>query len=193
MNKLAALVLCALVGCGVDERADSLLEQESDASAQQDAVRGDAGDAGALEQPDAASAELGDAAIDSRAQPDASEPDSGTADAATPFVSQAQLWKLVAEKCGDCHQPLASPATGALPVLKDLAFEGLPLPKPGDHASCSGWDYIVPGHPEQSLLYMKLKPSAPCGAHPAMSSPPTAEQIELIGDAMRSWGVDAGI
>lgn len=195
MNKLALLVLCVwVVGCGGDDTGEAALVEER------------VGDAGVLEQtPDAASNALtgDDAAAAQHVAPDAgtgssdAAADSSThADAAAELrvVSHEDAIALIDAKCGSCHQPMDvnSPTAGAWPVLKDLRVQGFAFPAPGDHAHCAGWDYIVPGHPEQSLLYVELTANAPCGAHPVMPSPPSAAQVETIGDAMRTWGADGG-
>jgi hypothetical protein len=188
VNKLAAVVVCALVGCGVEERADSLLATEPD----RDAGWSDAGEA-----PDSSTArfeadaelarEPGDASVTATLNDAAQD-----AAALARFVSNEQLRLLADQRCGSCHEAKAPPETGAFPALRDYRNIGDLFPYPGQASRCVGWNYIVPGHPEQSLLYTKLTPNPPCGAHPAMPMPISANEVEMIGDAMRTWGTDGG-
>jgi hypothetical protein len=200
VKKLVLWAVCVLaVACGEsEERAELFVAPESDAGQlEQDAS------APADAVADGSANVAADAGLQALAA-DASVPtdgDSGTgaesqlvADAGhlAPRVTFADLKAVTDQKCASCHalSEFSDRPNGPLPWLADTHGLGVAFPTPGsgsNSATCAGWSYIVPGHPEQSLLYAKLTASSPCGAHPVMPSPPTEEQVALVSDAMRDW------
>lgn len=195
MHKVTPLLACVILGCGVDGRSDSLLGEgqpsvdDAGGAASEDAGAFDADSPPADQEADGAPAAVADAAVAHDSSEDASVH-------VARDVHTDELRALADTRCGSCHgtpdNGIHGPG-GAWPSLRETRVSSDLFPYPGMLSMyCDGWRYIAPGHPELSLLYMKLKPGAPCGAHPAMPEPPTAEEIELIGDAMRSWDTDGG-
>jgi hypothetical protein len=68
-------------------------------------------------------------------------------------------------RCTACHsQPPFDVANGNLQMGmdKESAYMAL-VGKKSTSTKCGGMSYVVPGHPEMSLLYLKLTATPPCG------------------------------
>ena len=91
-------------------------------------------------------------------------------------------------QCNFCHGlPPNEKSNGNLSMGLDkaAAYAAL-MDSSSTSAKCQGHKHIVPGHPEESLLFLKVT-NPPCGdPMPLGGSPLTTEQIELI----RSWIAD---
>jgi len=91
-------------------------------------------------------------------------------------------------KCNSCHsQPPSNVSNGTLHVGADgdeaAAYMTLTTATSNSHL-CSGQAYVVPGHPESSLLFTKLTASPPCGERMPLGGGALPDaQIEMV----RSW------
>jgi hypothetical protein len=92
-------------------------------------------------------------------------------------------------RCTACHsQPPNDVFNGNLQMGadKDSVYEAL-VGKMSSSSHCGGKTYVVPGHPEQSLLLQKVTDPPPCGNRmPLGGTPFNADQLEMI----RSWIAD---
>lgn len=88
-------------------------------------------------------------------------------------------------QCNFCHGlPANEKSNGNLSMGndKEAAYHAL-IDSASTSAKCSGRKHIVPGHPEESLFYLKVT-APPCGDQmPLGGSPLTSTQVEMI----RTW------
>jgi hypothetical protein len=89
-------------------------------------------------------------------------------------------------RCNACHaNPANDVGNGNLHMGMDraTAYSAL-VGKTSMSSRCMQRPLVVPGHPEMSLLMLKLSPSPPCGSRmPVGGNPFTDVQLEMI----RSW------
>jgi len=93
-----------------------------------------------------------------------------------------------AAKCDSCHSQQPSNVSNGLLQVGADGDEHAALSTLTTATSmsrfCSGQTYVVPGHPESSLLYLKLTDHPPCGERmPLGGGALPAAEIE----AVRSW------
>ncbi len=82
-------------------------------------------------------------------------------------------------QCDPCHTAIDS---GGLDLQSaDVAFGEL-VGQKSQTEDCEGRDLVVPGNPEESLLYQKVAEVNLCGPAMPMTEPLTAEEIALIRD-----------
>src|SRR5262249_11892273 len=89
-------------------------------------------------------------------------------------------------QCEFCHGlPPNLISNGNLSIGMDQAEAYVAIVgKPSASMKCAGKMLVVPGHPEQSLFYLKLLDAPPCGDKmPLGGSALTADQLEQV----RSW------
>lgn len=103
-------------------------------------------------------------------------------------VTTAQLQaQLLVPKCVSCHSassPLGDlDLTGAPAVL-----EGRLVEAQSGTAICNDANFVVPGRPELSLMYIKMTATPTCGAPMPFGSPVNAADAAL----MYKWIVDLG-
>jgi hypothetical protein len=203
MAKLSELLVlvCATVACGeVDSREAAVVSPNDDSGEMSPTV--DSADAGALPpqapQEDAALVvrdSPADAAVPSQDDaatpepaPDAGEP---TADAGpAPRVERtdvtlAVLRAEVTDKlCLSCHN--AAGRGGVMPWFSVGAGRDF-FQTPGWPAPC-GTDYVVPGHPERSMLLLTFVPEQlpeRCSPHRVLEHEPTQAQLDMIADWLK--------
>ncbi|HEX2676074.1 MAG TPA: hypothetical protein VHM19_05525 [Polyangiales bacterium] len=63
---------------------------------------------------------------------------------------------------------------------RDSAYNALMMKADGPKCRASGKQRVVPGKPEESLIYLKLQPSPPCGDRMPLSGKLEAGDIEAI-------------
>jgi hypothetical protein len=89
-------------------------------------------------------------------------------------------------RCEFCHSmPPSDVGNGKLHMGSDpaTAYAAL-VGKVSVSAFCMGRTIVDPGHPETSLMYLKLSPNPPCGNRmPLGGTPFTDVQLEMV----RSW------
>ena len=93
---------------------------------------------------------------------------------------------MTVPRCEFCHSmPPSDIGNGKLHMGTDQATAYAALVGPVSASSrCMGRPLVVPGHPESSLLYLKLSPNPPCGNRmPLGGTPFTDVQLEMV----RSW------
>jgi hypothetical protein len=87
----------------------------------------------------------------------------------------------------DCSGPFCHSATvgGFMLGAPDALYKELVGPKAtGGKCGTSGLDRVVPGDPDHSLLYLKLKGNPPCGdAMPSNNGPLDPAKVEMV----RAW------
>jgi hypothetical protein len=92
-------------------------------------------------------------------------------------------------QCDFCHSlPPNEKSNGGLSVGtdKETAYKAL-VGQSSASLKCNGRQYVVPGKPDESLLYGKVT-TPPCGDHmPLGGSTLTDDQVEMI----RTW-IEAG-
>ena len=89
-------------------------------------------------------------------------------------------------QCGFCHGlPPNTISNGNFSMGMDQATSYAALVgKPSMSMKCAGKTLVVPGHPEESLFYLKLLDAPACGDKmPLGGSALTADQLEQV----RSW------
>jgi hypothetical protein len=89
-------------------------------------------------------------------------------------------------QCNFCHSnPPNKISNGNLSMGMDQATAYAAIVnKPSTSDKCAGKTQVVPGHPEQSLFYLKLLDAPPCGDKmPLGGDPLTADELEQV----RSW------
>src|SRR3954468_24296166 len=89
-------------------------------------------------------------------------------------------------RCNFCHSmPASQVSNGMFHTGKDQAetYASI-IDRMSTSQACSGRSVIVPGDPEQSLLFLKIAGQPPCGNRmPLGGKALSSEQIQLI----RSW------
>lgn len=89
-------------------------------------------------------------------------------------------------RCNFCHSmPASQVSNGMFHTGKDQAetYASI-MDRVSTSAACSGRSVIVPGDPEQSLLYLKISGPPPCGNRmPLGGKALSAAQVQMI----RSW------
>jgi hypothetical protein len=124
---------------------------------------------------------------DAAEAPDAGAPDAGPVSAGATF---AATYALFAARCAGCH---ASPdPSGSLDLgTREIAHAALVnVVSTGPLCGRSGETYVVPGHPEASLLYAKLAGTSDCGflmpsgpeSGPVRAKRFTPEELQVVHD-----------
>jgi len=177
---LSLVLFCGLGGCsGQDTVPDE--EDGGDGSAGNDDHTGESGMGGAG-AADEAGARGG---LDDAGDVDAGEPDAGARD---PNSFSTIFDEIIVPKCSGplCHSSAAVggnlPLTMAMDasVARDLLVD---QSASGGECASSGATLVVPGEPDQSLIYLKLLEDPPCGTRMPVIGPLSDDEVARI----RRW------
>lgn len=142
-------------------------------------------------------ASMGGCASDSPSSSSAAGAGAGGSRADSPVMFSAIYPMLfpsqTAARCNFCHSmPASDTSNGNLHMGSDMASAYAALVDQDSSSSkCAGKVLVVPEHPEQSLLLLKLSPNPPCGNRmPVGGMPLTAAQIALVRDWIAGGALD---